>query len=115
MNRDRLELLVCEALNMVFARDPALLDNDSSEWSVAHRLAVYLEQLLPGWNIDCEYNRQGEAGDRKERTGGKGVRPDIIVHHRGQVERDHNLLRHLRCGRKRGSMDEFSLSICARF
>lgn len=91
MHRDELKLLVDEAVNMLFARDAALLGSSNSEWSVAHRLAVYLEQLLPGWNIDCEYNRQGE-GIHPKRVAGLRVRPDIIVHHRGRVEREHNLL-----------------------
>lgn len=59
---------------------------------IAHRLAVYLEQLLPGWNVDCEFNRQGDENDPKALESGSRVRPDIIVHHRGQVEREHNLL-----------------------
>lgn len=92
MDRVELEILVREALNMMFARDASLLDSSSSEWALAHRLAVYLEQLLPGWNIDCEYNRQGEADDPKRLATGSRVRPDIIVHHRGRVEPEHNLL-----------------------
>lgn len=87
-----LESFVREALDRLFARDATLLGSDNSEWAVAHRLAVYLEQLLPGWNIDCEFNRQGDAAEVKKRAGGSLVRPDIIVHHRGQVAREHNLL-----------------------
>lgn len=92
MNRNQLELVVSEALNKLFARDGWLLEQDASEWSVAHRLAVYLEQSLPGWNVDCEYNRQGEGADSKTSTEGSRVRPDIIIHHRGRPERNHNLL-----------------------
>src|SRR5262245_18741393 len=92
MNREDLERVVLAALNMLFARDAFLLEKDNSEWAVAHRLAVYLETLLPGWNIDCEFNRQGKAADPKALERGSHVRPDIIVHHRGQLEREHNLL-----------------------
>ena len=77
---------------MLFARDAALLENDSSEWAVAHRFAVYLEALFPGWNIDCEFNRQGDSDNAKELADGSRVRPDIIVHHRGRPEREHNLV-----------------------
>jgi hypothetical protein len=59
---------------------------------MAHRLAVYLEALLPGWNIDCEFNRQGDATDQKTLADSSRVRPDIIVHHRGRLELEHNLL-----------------------
>jgi hypothetical protein len=55
-------------------------------------LAVYLEQRLPSWNVDCEFNRQGTAGARKLRNSGAQVRPDVIVHHRGELSADHNLL-----------------------
>ena len=92
MDRRELELLILEALNRFFAHDACLLDTDVSEWSVAHRFAVYLEQLLPGWNIDCEYNRQGEGVVPKAVATGTRVRPDIIVHHRGQLAREYNLL-----------------------
>ena len=92
MDRKDLAPVVREALNRLFARDATLLGSDNSEWAVAHRLAVYLEQLLPGWNIDCEFNRQGDAPEVKTLAAGSRVRPDIIVHHRGQVGREHNLL-----------------------
>jgi hypothetical protein len=85
-------MVVQEALNRLFAHDAFLLTNDVSEWAVAHRLAVYLEQLLPGWNVDCEYNRQGQDRDPKSDQYGTILRPDIAVHHRGYCEREHNLL-----------------------
>lgn len=77
---------------MLYSRDATLLNTDASEWAVTHRLAVYVEAEFPGWNIDCEYNRQGVSEDIKRRADGSGVRPDIIVHHRGFVELEHNLL-----------------------
>jgi hypothetical protein len=60
---------------------------------VSHRLALYLETVLPDeWNVDCEYNRNLARVkglhpppdpitwlDTKAKT----VYPDIIVHKRG--------------------------------
>jgi hypothetical protein len=92
MDKNKLALIVQEAINMVFDRDAILMTQENSEWAIAHRLAVYLEQMLPGWNIDCEYNRQGQDTDIKTKTNGKKVRPDIIVHHRGLLTPEHNLL-----------------------
>lgn len=46
------------------------------------------------WNIDLEWNREGNQGDPKaqaENRSGYGT-PDIAVHHRGKVGREHNLL-----------------------
>lgn len=92
MTRESLEVVVREALNRLFARDASLLTNDASEWAVAHRLAVHLEELLPGWDSDCGYNRQGAASHSKPDADGSLVRPDIVVHHRGRLEPEHNLL-----------------------
>lgn len=92
MNHTELETKVKFAIDRLYAHDSALLERDSSEWSIAHRLAVYLEQVLPGWNVDCEYNRQGQENDLKKISNGSKVRPDIIIHHRGFVEPAHNLL-----------------------
>lgn len=92
MNRMELEKKVMFAIDMLYAHDSALIEQNTSEWSIAHRLAVYLEQVLPGWNVDCEYNRQGQEQDLKKMSDGNKVRPDIIIHHRGFVESAHNLL-----------------------
>lgn len=88
----RVERAVLIALDKLYAWDSALLDSDASEWSIAHRLAVYLEHELPGWNVDCEFNRQGLDRSIKREATGQRVRPDIVVHHRGRPDQEHNLL-----------------------
>lgn len=80
------------ALGHLFACDANLLRQDASEWAIAHRLAVYLEPQLSGWNIDCEYNRKGYGLDPKRNHDDRAIRPDIIVHHRGHGSPAHNLL-----------------------
>lgn len=85
------------ALAKVLAQDFELLEDATGERSIAHRLAVYLEQDFEGWHVDCEFNRQGEEGSRgtkrvspdvphlPESRAGQGtadVTPDIIVHWR---------------------------------
>jgi hypothetical protein len=84
------------AINALFARDAKLIELGASEWAIAHRLAVYLEQEIPGWNVDCEYNVQGQEGDVKTNAQTVGsterTRPDIILHHRGLTSLNHNLL-----------------------
>jgi hypothetical protein len=97
MNIVDLKLRVQLAVNTLYARDSMLLSLEVSEWALAHRLAVYLEQEFPGWNIDCEYNKQGEhSPDPKTNAATVGTtertRPDIILHHRGELSREHNLL-----------------------
>lgn len=88
--------LVNSALDLLCQRDgdlpPAV-----GERCFAHRLAVYIEELLrragQSWSVDTEYNRSGERP--KEVVDLKGLRspaghtrtghvtPDIIVHKRG--------------------------------
>ena len=92
MNYKELEGHVLRAIDALYAFDSELISQDTAEWSLAHRLAVYLEREVTGWNVDCEYNRQGEGTDSKRDTHGKLVRPDIVLHHRGHSQRCHNLL-----------------------
>ena len=92
MDFEELTRKVGLAINKVYARDLKLLDIDGSEWAVAHRVAVYLEEYFEGWNIDCEYNRVGLDGGTKHNTEGAYRRPDIVIHHRGMIEKEHNLL-----------------------
>ena len=60
-----------------------------NERAISHRLAIYLEALFPGWDVDCEYDRLGDArkkipdGSGNDDDEGSKVLPDIIVHKRG--------------------------------
>lgn len=82
--------------------DLYLIQNNASERSIAHRLAVYLEDEFTGYNVDCEYNIniEHETGRKKiyllteevkryksknQKIEAKEVSifPDIIVHKRG--------------------------------
>ena len=94
MNMDFPELKtgVMRAMDILYARDSDLFSRDASEWAIAHRLAVYLERELPGWNVDCEYNRQGPETNPKTKADESKIRPDIVLHHRGRTELQHNLL-----------------------
>ena len=103
--RRLLEARVAQALKKLLAEDMYILVKDLSERSISHRLAIYIEEVFPGWNVDCEYNRDRDevkrlalvremfdrSGVRSEvdDTIAKTVFPDIIVHKRGT---DRNLL-----------------------
>jgi hypothetical protein len=89
----KIKRIVLRVIDKLIVCDSALFNLDASEWSIAHRLAVYLEQDLPGWHVDCEYNRQGLDLDSVKRgSTGKRMRPDICIHHRGELALEHNLL-----------------------
>lgn len=46
-----------KALQMLYKNDSYLVDHSVHERSLTHKLAEYLQVLLPEWNVDCEYNR----------------------------------------------------------
>jgi len=96
---------VIAAIVALYRYDGYLLVNDVNERSITHKLAEYLQQEFPNWNVDCEYNRlNGNTKklravfdkykkhfltdekrifeDRVART----VYPDIIIHKRGSHE-----------------------------
>lgn len=71
------------ALDLLFQNDANLLAVNIAEQTIAARLAGYLQGHFPGYDVDVEYNRMGDApktvawSDKPER-----VYPDIIVHRR---------------------------------
>jgi len=80
------------ALSMLLKNDAFLLEHDVNERSISHKLAEYLQQLFPDYDVDCEYNRKslevkklvGIAECRNSPT--DNVSPDIIVHHRNSAD-----------------------------
>jgi len=70
------------ALGALVIRDRYLLERDVSERAITHKLAEYLQDEFPNWNVDCEYNRDGH--EPKRLGFDDKVLPDIIVHRRGE-------------------------------
>ena len=96
MEDDEIKENVERAIQVLKTEDPVLAVESVHERSTAHRLAVHMEPLFAGWNIDCEYDRYGTAlkelegiaeCDDKRKT--DRILPDIIVHRRRE---DDNLL-----------------------
>ena len=81
------------ALNQLTSHhnDKYLLEHNLGERCIAHRFAVHLAAQFPDWDVDCEYNRNGdqlkkmplsdECRELLRKT--DRVVPDIIVHKRG--------------------------------
>lgn len=99
INERAIEAHLNRALDKLFELDAHILEADASERSMSHRLAVHLMPELPGYDIDCEYNRDGFDVKRLELYGRDNtdenmeavtVFPDIVVHRRGT--NDTNLL-----------------------
>ena len=81
MNNSIIKVKIREALKLFIAKDKqALLRVDIYEPTISHRIAVYLEELFPEFDIDCEYNKT--LLGNKINVNGKKIRPDIIIHTR---------------------------------
>jgi hypothetical protein len=80
-----------KAINKLTENDGELIVN-KMEWATAHKLAVYLEEYYPNWHIDCEYTKMGPDFKTKHDSNNAYKRPDIIIHQRGRLEIEHNLL-----------------------
>lgn len=83
---------IAAALDRLMEIDADLLQVDANERSLTHQFAVHLQEQLPQWHVDCEYNRNGIDPKRlvlhdlqpaADDTDGQTVFPDVIVHKRG--------------------------------
>ena len=98
MTEDQIRAAVARSIAAIKTERPQLDLAHVSERCTAHRLAVHLDQNFPGWNVDCEYNRDEQQRKLLETihecrgTTDDSIFPDIIVHHRQQPGREHNLL-----------------------
>ncbi len=107
--KDKIEGIIKVCLQKLRKQDKYLLDKDVNERTITHKLAEYLQQHFPEFNVDCEYNRfeHNRIDDLVKRlelprdkvnwdkvnwddTEAKTVFPDILVHKRGKQE--YNLL-----------------------
>ncbi len=90
--QENIQKIIQEAYMEFINRDIDLLDVDTNERSLTHRIAVYLEGKFEWYSIDCEYSKNGDdtkvlSSYRWNKTG--EVLPDIIVHQR---KSENNLL-----------------------
>ena len=78
---------VTEALRRFYRNDLYLIRIKAHERSLTFRLGMYLQQIFPDWDVDCEYNRNvSEPDDVKRIPGHKPVYPDVILHKRGSAK-----------------------------
>jgi len=91
VSKTKMETIINAAINKLFTYDYQLITN-RMEWATAHRLAVYLEGIFPDFSIDCEYNKMGPDYDPKHDSNNNHKRPDIIIHKRGDIHIESNLL-----------------------
>jgi hypothetical protein len=79
----RVREVLAAVLARLIAEDVNLLVLDVHERTITARLAGYMQELLPEWTVDPEYNRiRGRV--KEVRLDGEWiiVVPDVIAHHR---------------------------------
>ena len=100
--------VIKKSIDKLYLIDGFLIKNDVHEQAISHRLAIYLEEEIreivntPDLSVDCEYDRcfnDEKFLNRYEKSINiknwikilcqqneidKIVRPDIIIHHRGE-------------------------------
>lgn len=88
--------LLRAALADFYIHDRALLRLGLGETALTFRLGLHLARRAPWtWDVDAEYDREGEAGARKRRGAMpelRTMRPDLVIHKRGLKGRANNLL-----------------------
>jgi hypothetical protein len=99
MTDNQIKNAIQTAIKALKAESPILDYASVHERSTAHRLAVHMEVLFNGWNVDCEYDRDGQREkfllgikdcNNKKKT--DKILPDIIVHRREKSGLENNLL-----------------------
>ena len=107
--KNEIEGIVKCCIQTLRRRDKIILDINVNERTITHKLAEYLQQHLPEFNVDCEYNRYEDYQKRirnvKDRARDMSnlnsnelaeliwenkdadtIYPDIIVHKRRSQE-----------------------------
>src|SRR6266478_3969834 len=83
MTNRKIKDIIKQGLAVLYRRDQKLIDDKTHEQSLAARLMCNLQQILPEWDVDVEFNRQGEKRETKTDSRGSARKPDIIIHKRG--------------------------------
>ena len=79
LSPEEMRKVVAGALSDFAKHDMELLHVGVQEETLSHRLAIYIEQRLTGWQVDCEYNRNLRVPKMNPEGSGR-IRPDIVAH-----------------------------------
>ena len=83
MTNQEIKQIIENALAILYRTEKEIINDQVHEQTISARLMLHLQHLLPEWNVDVEFNRQGENRDPKTDESGNNRKPDIIIHKRG--------------------------------
>ncbi len=84
MDIEEIKKKIDESVRLLVEKDSDLFrgrGEGNYEVTISCKLAQYFSKEFDGFDVDCEYDKQGE--DIKRESSGKRIRPDILVHKRG--------------------------------
>lgn len=91
MNTNKeLKFIVEEALNMLYEYDYHLIENKLHEQCMVFRFGLYFHKLIQktiyaDFDLDLEYNKNIN-NSKYTKHNSNGIRPDLILHERGNNE-----------------------------
>ncbi len=85
MENQEVKQIIENALTILYRTEKEIINDKTHEQTISARLMHHLQHLLPEWNVDVEFNRQGENRDPKTDESGTNRKPDILIHKRGSV------------------------------
>jgi hypothetical protein len=79
IERKDIEAKLREAGDTLYRTEKRLIDTRTHERTIVAHFASYLRALFDGWDVDTDYNREGNEERPKQDRDGLII-PDIIVH-----------------------------------
>ncbi len=118
MNFEEVKQKVQTALKRLREQDTFLIQANTNERTISHKLGEYLQVEFPRLKVDCEYNRHGDEIKRLlvprdninwDDTEARTVFPDIIVHERNNDKNNLLVIEVKKSSNKRNEFDESKL------
>lgn len=89
---------ITKCVDEFYLNESGLLERENYEVTISSKLAQYIFNEFPRYDVDCEYNKHLD-GEKKVDELNQNIRPDIIIHRRGtdennlvyiEIKTDHN-------------------------
>lgn len=89
ITQEKLKNILEEALIKLYTKDSYLLEHNCQERSITHKLAEYLQVLLPNYNVDCEYNLDIDNDNKRKQW----ISENVVKEIRNEIEEIKNSLK----------------------
>lgn len=85
MDKKTIEKLINDACTELYDESKTLIDESANELDIVGYLTPKLREKFAGWDVDTDYNREGQKNERRSKTDiyGKSLKPDVVIHKYG--------------------------------